>query len=369
MDMWKRLRINYYAPDKDGLFLEGVVPAVERLLAQGALARWYGQRHWLHGPHLRVNVALTSEAAEEPVKAALEQQARDYLARHPSTTALGEEEYLRRYAPIGVMEQVSEHPLPLQPDNSVWWEEASLSEAAYGGRQGALIARDFLAESQDTLTEVVRQTPGNMPERLFLLARLLLTWVASFEERALAALSFRSHAEGYYHGVPNGAQLRKRFEATFAEQEQKLLRVLEEAEAGPTDPLLRRWMEAARRGYARAVEAARQGTLQLPDREDYLAMESHLPEGLTPDLVVGDREPSPYHAQLMKANSPHAWLYKLPETQGRRLLINLVYNKLQLVGVRPLERLFLCSVVAQTAESRYGDWKKTSQTLLNKERP
>jgi Lantibiotic biosynthesis dehydratase C-term len=369
MDLWKSLRISYYAPEKDGLYLEGVVPAVERLLAQGAVTRWYCQRHWLHGPHLRAVVALASEAVEGAVRATLEQQARGYLERHPSTSPLGEEEYLRRYAPIGVLEQVSEHPLPLQPDNSMWWEEAVMAEASYGGRQGVLIARDFLAASQETITEVVRRTVGNMPERLFRLARLLLAFCASFKEPAFAALSFRSHAEAYYHGVPNGAQLRKRFEASYLEQEQKLLRVLEEAEAGRVEPLLRGWMDAIRTGYERAAEAARTGELQLPDREDYAAMESRLPEGLSPELLSDSNGPSPYHAPLVGRDSPYAWLFKTPNVQGRRLILNMVYNKLQLTGIRPLERLFLCSVVAQTAERRYGDWQETARAFVNRERP
>jgi hypothetical protein len=368
METWKSLRISYYEPDKDGLFLEGVLPAVERLLAQGTLTRWFCQRHWMHGPHLRVSVELSSPEAEAVARAELERQARDYLARHPSTTALTEQEYLQRYTPIAVLELVKEHPLPLDPDNSVWWEEAPLLKEEYGGEEGARISRDFLADTQEAVTEVMRQTPGKMGERLFLLAQLMLAYCASFGESAVPGLSFRSHAEAYFHGVANGAQLRKRFEASFEEQREKLVRALEQAEAGPEDPVLRRWMETVRRTNERIVEAARQGTLQLPSLKEYKEQQkTGLPEGITVEMAGNALfEPSPVHKEVVKEGGIATKLLQSPEFQGRRLLVNLLYNKLQLVGVRPLERLFLCSVVAQTVEHRHGAWGKTSNELLKK---
>lgn len=371
METWKSLRVSYYEPEKDGLFLEGVLPAVERLLAQGAVTRWFCQRHWMHGPHLRASVALSSPQVEDMVRAELERQARDYLARHPSKAALSEQEYLRRYTPIAVLELVKEHPLPLDPDNSVWWEAASLDEEPYGGEVGMGIARDFLADTQEALTEVLRQTPGQMGERLFLLARLMLTYCASFGDSTLPAQSFRSHAEAYFHGAgaTNGPQLRKRFEASFEEQREKLVQALAQAEAGPEDPVLRRWMEAVRRANTRIVDAVQGGVLHLPTMKDYKAKQkTGLPEGITVEMAGNALfEPSPLHKDFaLGEDGPYAALFKDPNFQSRRLLVNLIYNKLQLAGVRPLERLFLCSVVAQTVEHRHGLKKKASQEPAQK---
>jgi hypothetical protein len=159
--------------------------------------------------------------------------------------------------------------------------------------------------------------------------------------------------------------LRQRFEASFAQQAESLGRALEEAEQGLVSPVIAGWMAAVRRGYERTVEAARQGTLRLPGREDYEALEARLPEGLSPEMAASATfEPSPYHTALRDKDDPYARLLETPEFQGRRLLVNLVYNKLLLAGIRPLERLFLCSIVAQTAERRHGDWKETAQALV-----
>jgi hypothetical protein len=356
MPPWKSLRIFYFDPDKDGLLLDGVLPVIERLTREGAVEAWFCQRHWLHGPHLRVNLKPASLEEEPKARTALEQAALEHLERHPSTASLSSEEYLRRYGPIAALELQEEHPLPLAPNNSIHWQDLAMTAFKFGGERGMQIAIRVLAETQSVINEVIRRTRGRMSERLFLLSRLMFAYCASYEEPALAAVSFLSHAEAYLHGLPNGQKLRERFEASFASQAPALLDALREvAEEGTEDPLLVEWMSAIQRGYAEALVAARDGDLIPPRLDDYVAYEAtHLPEGIRPASQGLLFEQSPLHRSMTQEGSPLANLMKTPEFKGRALMVNLMYDKFQLAGVRPLERLYLCSIVTQTIQRRYG---------------
>jgi Lantibiotic biosynthesis dehydratase C-term len=355
MSLWKTLKVFYFEPDKDGLFLDGVLPTLERLKEEGSVEAWFCQRHWLHGPHVRINVRLAAPSSEPAVREALERAAAGYLEHHPSTASLGQEEYMQRYAPIAALELQEEHPLPLFADNSLRWEPLAMTEFKFGGPAGVQIALDVLSATQGVISEVMRRSRGSMPERLFLFARLMLAYCASYTEPALAAVSFLSHAEAYLHGLSNGQELRRRFEASFKAQSPSLIAALRDVADGTEDPLLIEWMSAIQRGYTAARSAAQTGALQPPSRSDYMAYEAaHLPEGIRPATQGLLFDLSPMHRPMLEEDSDLSKLFRTSDFKGRALMVNLVYNKFQSAGLRPLERLYLCSIVTQTIEHSYG---------------
>ncbi len=348
---WISLKLHHHGNDKDRLTLE-LLPVLERAQRQGGLIGYFVQRHWWRGPHVRFNLRFADRAAWRIWREPLENAARDALQAYPSSQALSETEYLNRYAPVAALELTDKTLTPLEADNSWRWAAFTMREVMYGSAELAALSRDLLLETQPLFDSLLKRTVGDRRVRLFALVELMLHHVAAFDDPAVAALSFRSHAEAYFHLAGDDGALRTRFSDLHATHAGAFADAYTKALEARGSACLERWTTAVRRARQSAMTAFREGRARLPTRDDFLRMQADLPAGVEPASSVHSL--GPRHQALLDPNSDLSRKLARPEMQAIRLVTNLLYDRFTALGVTVRERFLLCTLAALTVEGRHA---------------
>ncbi|MEU3644803.1 hypothetical protein AB0E59_15590 [Lentzea sp. NPDC034063] len=116
----------YHDPIKAPLLRDGVLPALAAAEATFADVVGHVERHWLHGPHVRVVLTGPSAPTAALLVATL---LRSYLASSPSTVELSEAELLAHAESAAVAELLLPPFTPFHPNNSVRIEPTDDSRA------------------------------------------------------------------------------------------------------------------------------------------------------------------------------------------------------------------------------------------------
>ncbi|KOX20090.1 hypothetical protein ADK67_31645 [Saccharothrix sp. NRRL B-16348] len=334
----------YHDPVKAPLLRDAVLPALAE--AEAAGARGHVERHWLHGPHLRVRV--DGEAG------LIAERLREYLAAYPSTAGTPHDELLARSHRYGVAELVPPPYEPIHPDNTVVVEPTD-----YSGIRG-LLGSDVLVDLRarvlrlgvPAVREVVAVDDATSTTRVRT-ALVAMTAHASRYPEGLANgyHSFQSHLEDFLlHSDPDG-RLRSRFERVWEGNAEGVTEtVLAVAEGRLATPWTA-WTTAARE----LVEAAY-------DNGD-------LPSGYNPGhgeraVELGEQEAirrwhrdhrvdhSEYHRRLQAVDLEHP-RYRRPVTVYR-FGTNMLYQLLAVCDVTPVERYLAASLVARAVQRITG---------------
>jgi hypothetical protein len=164
----------------------------------------------------------------------------------------------------------------------------------------------------------------------------------------LGFLSYRSHAEGFFLMCEDPERARRAFEERYltaaAVLGRRVRAVLDQF--GDGGPVVSRtatwWHDAVRRHLPAAVESfrARDGADDAPDEMGYLG-NAH------------DLRDSPFHQVIDDAAGFQVFLRTDPTFQAVRLLTSILYLCLQAVGLRLIDRYFLCHAISNTCESLY----------------
>lgn len=366
---WVTLRVFYHDPQKDHLMREGLRPPLEDLVREGLVQGYFLRRNWHHGPHVRANLRLGDEQHLAQVQRRLEEALARYFAAHPSPTSLTPDTYLERYGTLAGLELIDEPMLPLFENHTLLWSPLLLRERRYGSPAVVRVAKDFMLCSQPFVDWLLEHDPPNA--RLEAFARLMFGFTAAFEGKSeprfasppSVAVSFRSHAIAFYHNLPEGEALERRFQALARRLQPHLDRWFDQAlRHEPAE--VGRWAELLAQTYDRLWRVMQEGEFWIPWQEEYEAEAQALPEGVSlPPLSA-----SPDHQGQHVRGSELYRLQREPEIQVRRLLVNLMYECLLAAGCRPLDRLLLCELVASTVHARYPDkeawWPRARGTGL-----
>jgi hypothetical protein len=150
----------YHDPIKAPLLRDGVLPALAATEAAFSDVTGHVERHWLHGPHVRVVLSGPSSPTAALLLATL---LRSYLAAHPSTVELSEASLLAHAESAAVAELLLPPFTPLHPNNSVRIEptddtrlrsllsEAHIAVRAEGLRLGVPALRHSFSVPRATL--------------------------------------------------------------------------------------------------------------------------------------------------------------------------------------------------------------------------
>lgn len=109
----------YHDPVKAPLLRDAVLPALAE--AERAGATGHVERHWLHGPHVRVRLDGPDQAA------LVASRIRAYLAINPSTVDADHDMLLAQAKQNGIAELVPPPYEPIRPDNTVVVEPTDLT--------------------------------------------------------------------------------------------------------------------------------------------------------------------------------------------------------------------------------------------------
>lgn len=338
---WYTIHVYYYATNKDALILHAVRPLF-RLLA-GRVAAASFTRHWRQGPHLRLNVRTDPRTFRSVVQPAAREIIGDFLARRPSTRPLVPAWELAAHRRLAELEQETGPLMPWFPDNSIRVAAFDSREGVLGGRATADLYAGFYADTTELAFDMIERVSG--PQRLATAYNLMIATAHALSgtDISRAFVSFRSHAEGFLCGFPEGADARAGWDAHYRRNADALVArldaVLATVDGGRNVvPFVREWTSTLSAYRDRAATLVDGGLISMPAA------------AVAWDDVA---QPSPFHRRLF-ANPRWQQTLVSAEFVLYRLMLNFTYLSLTRLGVTPPERFLLCHLAANAVEERYG---------------
>ncbi|MFE2752953.1 lantibiotic dehydratase C-terminal domain-containing protein [Actinosynnema sp. NPDC059335] len=339
----------YHDPVKAALLRDAVLPALAEAEAGGATG--HVERHWLHGPHVRVRLDGPDDAAE-----LVASRLRAYLAERPSTSDVSPEVLLARSKQYGTAELVPPPYEPIHPDNTVLVEPTDLTALR------ELLGSDALVDLRSrclrlgvpAIADAVA-VDGTSRSRV----RLAVVAMTAHASRFPAGLvngyhSFLSHLEGFLlHDDPDGV-LRARFDGVWERNAEQKADMVERVAAGTTGTPWIAWTDATRAVVEEAFDRGELPTAysgHLGERAVRLGEEQAIRRWHRDHVDrVGE-----YHLRLREVDFDHPD-YQRPVTVYR-FGTNMLYQLLAVCDVTPVERYLAASLVVRAVQRITGlDW-------------
>jgi hypothetical protein len=343
---WHSIHVYYYDQDKNALILDGVRPLFRTL--DGHVDAVYYTRHWRYGPHLRLNFRTTANTFAELVRPAADEIIGGFLASCPSTTSLDPAQELPVHQRLAELEREDGELLPWHPDNSIVTAAYDARATAIGGPETAGLVAGFQATATELAFRMTEELtdPGQRLARGF---DLMIATAQAMSRRGItdAFISFRSHAEGFLCGFPEGAGLRPAWDQHYDQHRRSLVRRITTVVAAVQDgdaavPFVDEWLATLRPSWLEAQRLASAGTLLLPTK---------MPSDAEPTVDLAAI--SPFH-QVLLANPSWEQTQQSASFLQYRLMLNLTYLMLTRLGVTPVERFLLGHLAANAVEDAYN---------------
>jgi hypothetical protein len=337
---WRSIHV-YYHDDQDRLVVDAVRPLFGAIAGEVDAA--YFTRHWRRGPHVRLNVRADNDVYENTVRPAVDEIVGGYLKARPSTVDIDERELAPLHETLARLERDTGPLSPWLPDNSI-------HDAGYDQRQHVLgpvtnadLIADFYVATNDiafAMAEHVLLTGQRLAPCLDLMVATAQAYSGGGLTRGF--VSFRSHAEAFLSGTPGAQRYRAVWQDRYAERADQLRERIDEVLAtldGTGDvPLVRDWVSAVRPIHRRSTQLISVGTL-LSDE---------------PAPPPGTNGVSPFHDVLLSGPTYSTEIRNSLWFRGYRVMLNCLYLQFTRHGVRPVDRMLLCHLVANAVEERIG---------------
>ncbi|WP_411105116.1 lantibiotic dehydratase C-terminal domain-containing protein [Streptomyces sp. cmx-4-9] len=354
--------IAYYRdPVKAPLLRAVMLPLAADAAAEGLAAHL--ERHWLHGPHVRLRLQGPSGRVRA-FAASAASRIRDRLREHPSRDDLTDAQLLASAAESGRTELIAPPYGPLVPDNTVRVapvDRGPVRELL--GDSGTALREDLLRAGLPALragADFLGERGDAAPARLHLAVTALAAHAAAHPDGLAGAhYSYVSHLEDFLvHEDPDG-----RLRAAFDRQWDRA--------GDATTALVARLTEGTALGGERAwtaycAEAWRLTRKRYEAGEDLHGVPAAYRDraAATGDLAAATRwnpelrtRYSEFH-RLLSSSDPHGTMWSRPDYLIHRATTNALYRLLALCDVRPLERYVAAHLVIRTVPDLTGcDWR------------
>jgi hypothetical protein len=348
LTQWHSAHVYYYDNQRqDDLLLDAVAPLLAQLRTLDGVNRFYWQRHWRLGPHVRINVRATEAAWTTRVRPLLEQVIGDYLHRHPSTGNASAESDLPMHQQLAALEEEHGPLTPWHPDNSVHYADYDRRLHVLGTPQSSDLLADFHANATplaNACLEEARRTGDRFDLPVMFMFATAARGCPPIEK---GFLSYRSHAEGFLANSSNPSGFRQRFEQLYRTNADALGRTLTQVVAaldgdGDRSPLLAEWVTLVDTYRWRAMELHRAG---------HLFLQPVVAPGNSDDVPM--RHVSAFHQALFGNDDIRNELATAEWFAVYRVLLNYQYLLFNRLGMAPVQRFTLCYLVARTVEETY----------------
>lgn len=353
---WQSLHVYYYDDEFDTLILDAVRPLFDRLADH--VPRAYFVRHWKRGPHLRLNFATGSEQEfRELVRPAADDIVGGYLAAHPSTVNPDPTALLPMHEQLARFEGEAGPLLPWYPNNSIQAGCQHDRLPVLGSQDAVDLLADFYVGSTDISFRMIDRvrTSGS---RMGIALDLMLATAHVYVEGAISSgcVSFRSHAEAFLNGMPEGPVLRPGWDRQYDQHSERLVRRVAavvatvDGERESLDgqvPFVREWLAGLEQIARRGAALIEQGRITLDPPQPGPGGTS------TIGTIATVAESSRFHQVLENT----AWWRENREASWfllYRLMLNYTYLHLTRLGIKPVERFMLCHFAANAIEQAYG---------------
>lgn len=329
-----------------------VLPVSRRLREDRQAALLHLRRGWLHGPHIDIvarGVPGRPAIDWSAVAAALDAGAAE------GAEVMDEETYLAQARELGRLEGVAPPYLPMREHGATEVLHASSVETWPHPLQDL---REMALDQLDRpLTSTVERLAREPREASVRVAEAFTALAAAHHYGAgNGVFSLRSHAEAFLSWASPRKDPRPAFARRLAADAPRLRPVVERALAGTPDDGTAAWAGAFSYSMGAFDATVAHGLLTLDDVDN-------LGSGF--DLATmgppgGDgrvsSEPSDFHRTVEESGviaAPPQWF------ASYRLLVNLFYQQLPLMGVPPMHRYYFCFAIAELVDEVLGSsWQE-----------
>ncbi|MFF4370652.1 lantibiotic dehydratase C-terminal domain-containing protein [Streptomyces sp. NPDC001594] len=352
----------YHHPDKAPLLRGALLPLAESAAAHGLAA--HVERHWLHGPHLRLRLqGPAPQVAREAGSAAAALRA--WLREHPSHADLTEAQLLERAAEAGRAELVPPPYGPIEPDNTVRTEPADRSSVrGLLGDDGAALREDLLRAGLGALRAGAGFL-GDHGDGSRARIRLAVTALAAHAGAHPGGLagghwSYVSHLEDFLvHEDPDG-RLRERFEQHGERTAEAVTALVGRIAGGGAQGWERAWAQYCAGAWrtARGRYDAGADLHGAPSAYGARALATGDPAAAQRWNRELRTRYSEFH-RLLSRSDPEGAMFTSPDYLVYRACTNALYRLLAVCDVRPLERYLAAHLVVRAVPALTGsDWRQ-----------
>lgn len=334
---------------------ETVIPAVMYLRSAEGMAVVNLRRGWLHGTHLEVT-AHSDNGRGVPWPYVL---ARLRPPEPETTIQHTQDGYLARAREFGRLEQNPGPYLPFMEHGTYEWLASADLRVWPGIAQ--VLREHALTRMLDSLAVTLGaddHAPLGEVATVPMVAEMMLAIADAHPMRIpYGAFSFRSHAEAFLTWSQSTSDQRPEFERKLAADRPALRPLTERMLAGADTRSSATWRRTGAYCMGLFHSAALAGSLtpetidEINDRPRDGSPQPAEPPG------AGKASPrkSEFHQAVDSAgvtNGPMEWF------TAYRVLLNLLYSQLPLLGVSPRQRFYLCWALAETIDEVTGEtWR------------
>lgn len=332
-----------------------VIPAIRYLRRTERMPVVNMRRGWLHGTHLEVT-AHSDDGRPVPWPQVI---ARLRPPPERATCAETVKAYLARAQELGRLEQVSGPYLPLHPHGAFEW--IAYSDLRLWPGHAQVLRERLLTRMIDSIAvtlEPDEHAPLGDRAPLETVAEIML---ATADAHPLGipygTFSYRSHAEAFLNWSQAVYDPRPEFERRLGADKTLLRPLVERMLDGTDSPNSASWRRTASYCMGLLDSAVLANSLteqtlnEINGRPGGVLPANMGPPG-APDAKPG---PSEFHKIIDSAGineHPPGWFISY------RLLLNLLYVQLPLLGVSPRQRYYLCWAISETVDEVTGEsWR------------
>jgi hypothetical protein len=342
-------------PDS-ALLLDAALPAARLAAGTGVLA--HVERHWLHGPHVRVRLHGPPRVVRElvgPVRARFTR----HVATRPVPPPLDPADLLARAVVAGRAELVPGPYEPFHPHGTVRVErpdEAPLAEllgsaAAVGHRRRLMADALDAVEVSTRLLRAERDTPG---VRVRVALAALTAHAAGYPQGiAAGSTSYLSHVEDLLHRADPDGRIRERFAAVWRRTGDRVTEAVRSAAQGdPPDALHAAWSDWSAGAAAVCRPAFARGDIPLVPGDGHRDRARRVGDDAT--AVQWDHGRRTDYSEFHRRVGPD-WPARIAADLGPyRFATNVLYPVLAACGVQPLDRYLAGYLVAEATQRLAG---------------
>lgn len=362
----------YYTAEKVPLLYDAVLPAARQAQLLGLDVHL--ERHWLHGPHLRIRMTGQRDRVSEAAETTAE-SLREYLRSRPSESDQDASSLLREAVLRGRADLVAGPYEPIHPNNSVGIEPADESHILQllGSASAVACRSNLLRTGMEPVAgsaEWLIQNSNSLTNRVWLALTAMVVHASAYPPGIVSGhQSFRSHLEDFLHLRDPGGKLRSSFDHAWRKRREQVtdhVALIATAEGCAGDPIAPAWKAWVKPALAVCTSAFERGELPLVPGSGYKDQA----------WAIGDPETvwrwdeqlrtsySPYHTELQKLDFLN--LPGVAENFGPyRFATNLLYLLLALCDVTPLERYLAAYLLSEAIQSLTGTtWQEVMARQL-----
>ncbi|MCE7080560.1 hypothetical protein [Streptomyces sp. ST2-7A] len=353
------LRLYTRAPLTPGWLARTVLPACRALREDHGAGVVHIRRGWLHGPHVDI-VAQPGRGSELPWR----ELASRLDAGPPGDRPMTEEEYLNRAREFGRLENVAPPYLPMRDHGALEFLSAE-DEKGWPAPLNDLRALALGRLNQPLLRTVEAFAAPPVDATLHVAEAFVALADAHHAGAAFGVFSLRSHAEAFLAWTAGGKDPRPAFDRRLEDDAPGLLPVVENALAGRPDPRTAEWGRAFAYCTGLFDGAVARGDLTP-------AVVDGLGPGFDTDTMgppggrgAADHEPSAFHRAVDASGviaDPPQWF------ASYRLVVNLFYQQLPLLGLPPMHRYYFCHAIAELVDRVLGEpWSERLERVASRD--